>query len=133
MNKRIDIDDTITNSSEVFVKYARIYNNEHNIIYKIDTSSLDQNKAFGWSKEEQKKFALQYLKQILKETIPNKDVVQVIKHLKKLGCNIYLITARNDSEIPGMYNFTKQWLIDNNIEFDKLIINSDDKIIQNAS
>ena len=128
MNIGIDIDDTLTNSSEIFVKYARIYNKKHNITYKIDTSSLDQRKAFGWSIDNKKEFASQYLKQILKETTPNDDVVEVIKIIKKLGCNIFLITARKDSEISGMYDFTKQWLIDNNIEFDKLIINSDDKL-----
>ena len=128
MNVGIDIDDTITNSSEVFVKYARIYNETHNITYKINTSELDQNKAFGWSIDNQKEFASQYLKQILKEATPNKDAVEVIKIIKKLGCNIFLITARKDSEFSGMYDFTKQWLIENNIVFDKLIVNCDDKL-----
>lgn len=128
MNVGIDIDDTITNSSEVFVKYARIYNEIHNITYEINTSELNQNKAFGWSIDNQKEFASKYLKQILKEATPNKDAVEVIKAIKKLGCNIILITARRDSEISGMYDFTKQWLIDNSIEFDKLIVNCEDKL-----
>jgi len=128
LNIGIDIDDTITNSSEVFVKYAKIYNQIHNITYKINSCELDQSKAFGWSIDNQKEFANQYLKQILKEAVPNKDSVEVIKKIKKLGCNIILITARKDSEIFGMYDFTKQWLIENHIEFDKLIINCDDKL-----
>ena len=128
MNVGIDIDDTITNSSEVFVKYARIYNETHNITYKINTFELDQNKAFGWSIDNQKEFASQYLKQILKEATPNKDAVEVIKIIKKLGVNIFLITARKDSEISEMYEFTKEWLIDNGIEFDKLLVNCDDKL-----
>ena len=128
MNVGIDIDDTITNSRDVFVKYARIYNEIHNITYKINTTELDQNKAFGWSIDNQKEFASQYLKQILKEATPNKDAVEVIKIIKKLGCNIFLITARKDSEFSGMYVFTKQWLIENNIAFDKLIVNCDDKL-----
>jgi len=128
MNIGIDIDDTITNSSKVFIKYARIYNKLHNINYKIDTFELDQNKAFGWLQENQREFASQYLKQILKEASPNKNVIEVIKEIKKMDCNIFLITARKDSEVPEMYNFTKQWLIDNNIEFDKLIVNCDDKL-----
>ena len=123
MNVGIDIDDTITNSSDVFVKYARIYNEIHNITYKINTTELDQNKAFGWSIDNQKEFASQYLKQILIEATAYKDAVEVIKIIKKLGCNIFLITARKDSEFSGMYVFTKQWLIENNIAFDKLIVN----------
>lgn len=128
MNIGIDIDDTITNSSDVFIKYARIYNKLHNITYKINTSELDQKKAFGWSVENQKEFASQYLKTILKETIPRKNVIEVIKKIKKLGCNIFFISARNDSEFSEMYEFTNQWLIENNIEFDKLIINCNDKL-----
>ena len=33
MNIGIDIDDTITNSSEVFIKYAKIYNKTRKKIY----------------------------------------------------------------------------------------------------
>jgi len=128
MNIGIDIDDTITNSSQVFVKYAKIYNKKHNLTHKINTYELDQNKAFGWSIDNQEEFASQYLKQILKEATPNENVVEVIRTIKKLDCNVFLITARKDSEISGMYEFTKQWLIDNSIEFDKLLINCDDKL-----
>ena len=60
LNIGIDIDDTITNSSEVFVKYAKIYNQIHNITYKINSCELDQSKAFGWSIDNQKEFANQY-------------------------------------------------------------------------
>jgi acid phosphatase class B len=35
MNIGIDIDDTITNSSDVFVKYAQIYNETKNINMKL--------------------------------------------------------------------------------------------------
>lgn len=128
MNIGIDIDDTITNSSVVFLKYARIYNKKNKIPYKIKKFELDQNIAFGWSIDNQREFAEKYLKLILKEAIPKKNVVEILKKIKKLGCNIFLITARKDSEIVGMYDFTKEWLIDNNIEFDKLIVNCDDKL-----
>ena len=128
MNIGIDIDDTITNSSEVFIKYARIYNKEHGIKHEINTSELDQNKAFGWTPENMRDFTFKYLKTILTEVIPNKDVIKTIKDIKKMGCKIYLITARKESEVSQMYILTKQWLIKNNIKFDKLIINCTDKL-----
>lgn len=128
MNIGIDIDDTITNSSDVFIKYARMYNKIHNISYKINAFELDQNKAFGWSSENQKEFVSLYLKQILKEASPKQNVIETLRTIKKLGCNIILITARKDSEVSGMYDFTKKWLIDHNIIFDKLIVNCDDKL-----
>ena len=128
MNIGIDIDDTITNSSDIFVKYAKIYNKIHNIDHSINTDELDQSKAFGWTQKNQKEFALQYLKIILQEALPKENVIEAIKKLKELGCNIIFITARKDIEVDGMYALTKQWLDDNNIEFDKLVVNCDNKL-----
>lgn len=124
----IDIDDTITNSSEIFIKYAKLYNHQKGINYKIDTSQLDQSKAFGWSEDNKIEFARMYLKRILEETKPQKNVKLVIDRLKEKGYKIYFITARKDEEINNMYDFTKKWLIKNNIKFDKLIVNSINKL-----
>lgn len=43
----IDLDDTISNSSDVFVKYALQFNKEKSIDYDININELDQTKAFG--------------------------------------------------------------------------------------
>lgn len=129
MNIGIDIDDTLTNSSQVFIKYARIYNKINKINHTINTNELDQKKAFGWTEENQKEFAKKYLMQILLETTPNKNAVEIIKRLKEEGHNIYFITARKDSEIANMFDFTRLWLEKNKIYYDKLIVNSSDKLI----
>lgn len=42
MNIGFDIDDTITNSSEVFVKYAIEYNRMKKINYSIIKNEMDQ-------------------------------------------------------------------------------------------
>jgi len=128
MNIGIDIDDTITNSSEVFVKYAIKYNKEKKINYPIDTTTLDQEKAFGWNNNNKKEFASLYLKKILREANPHQDVVKVIRKLKDSGHKIFFITARTDEEVLGVYDFTREWLLNNNIYFDKLIVNSVDKV-----
>ena len=44
MNIGIDINDTLTNSSQVFIKYARIYNKINKIKHVINTNELDQKK-----------------------------------------------------------------------------------------
>lgn len=127
MNIGFDIDDTITNSSEIFVKYAIEYNKLKNIIYPINTNELDQTLAFGWNGGNKKEFKNLYLKKILMETTPNKNAIKVINYLKKNGNKIYLITSRNDSEISNMYEFTKKWLLINNISYDKLFVNCKSK------
>lgn len=119
----IDIDDTITNSSKVFIKYAKKYNEKNKIIYKINTNELNQAKAFGWSTKNQQEFKKIYLKEILEKATPNKNAVKIIKELKNNKNEIYFITARSDAEVPNMYEFTKAWLTKNHIPFDKLIVN----------
>lgn len=129
MNIGIDIDDTLTNSSQVFIKYARIYNKINKINHIINTNELDQKKAFGWTKENQKEFAEKFLMRILLEATPNKNAVEIINKIKEEGHNIYFITARKDSEIANMFDFTRLWLEKNKIYYDKLIVNSSDKLI----
>lgn len=128
MNIGFDIDDTITNSSKIFVKYAIEYNNLKNIIHPINTNELDQTLAFGWNDKNKKEFKKLYLKKILTETTPNKDAIKVINYLKETGNKIYLITARNDSEISNMYEFTKKWLLINKLNYDKLFVNCKSKV-----
>lgn len=128
MNIGIDIDDTITNSSEVFVKYAKEYNCLKNIVYSINTNELDQTLAFGWNDENKIEFRKLYLKKILTEVIPNKDVIFVLNYIKKCGYKIFLITARNENEISNMYEFTSKWLFLNKINYDKLIVNCNNKL-----
>jgi len=89
---------------------------------------LDQEKAFGWNNNNKKEFASLYLKKILREANPHQDVVKVIRKLKDSGHKIFFITARTDEEVLGVYDFTREWLLNNNIYFDKLIVNSVDKV-----
>ena len=78
-----DIDDTITNSSEVFVKYATQYNYLKSIKFPINTNELNLTLAFGWNEENKKEFNKLYLKKVLNEAIPNKDAISVITCLIK--------------------------------------------------
>lgn len=128
MNIGFDIDDTITNSSEIFVKYAKEYNCLKNITFSIDENELDQTLAFGWNDENKIEFRKLYLKRVLNEATPNKDVINVINYLKKSGNKIFLITARSDYEISNMYKFTENWLLRNGINYDKLFVNCNDKL-----
>lgn len=129
MNIGIDIDDTITNSSDLFIKYARKFNKKYKVKYKINKYSLDSYNAFGWSKNLELKFKNEYLLSVLQNAKVNKNCVSVIKYMKRKGCKIFLITARSDDELEGMYDISYTWLKKNHIKFDKLVINSKSKMI----
>ena len=60
MNIGFDIDDTITNSSEVFIKYAKEYNQKKNKFYSIKNDELDQTLAFGWNDIDKEEFRKKY-------------------------------------------------------------------------
>lgn len=128
MTLGIDIDDTITNSSDIFIKYATIYNIEKNINHRININELNQDKAFGWIEDNKLEFRNKYLKKILSETKPKNNAIEVINKLKDKGYKICFITARNKDEISSIYNLTYNWLMENNIKFDKLIVNSTNKL-----
>lgn len=128
MNIGIDIDDTITNSSDVFVKYAQIYNETKNINYEINKYEIDKNKAFGWSKLNENEFQKKYLEKILTEAKPLDDSVKIINKLFNIGYNIIFISSRKDSEVNNVYDLTIKWLKRYNIKYTKLIVNSMNKL-----
>ena len=128
MNIGFDIDDTITNSSEVFVKYAIEYNRMKKINYSIRKNEMDQTLAFGWNDNNKIEFKKLFLEKILMESTPNEDVINVINYLKNNHHTIFLITARSDYEISNIYELTEKWLLKNKIKYDKLFVNSKDKL-----
>lgn len=123
----IDLDDTISNSNEIFLKYAIIYNKEKNLNFRIDENQWDLSKAFGWNDNNYKEFREKYLKMLLNEAKTKKNAEKVIRKLKNEGHEIIIITARHEEELGNPYDFTKEWLETNNICFDKLIVNSQKK------
>lgn len=124
----IDIDDTITNSSDTFVKYAKKYNNENNINYVIDQNTLDYQKSFGWDKKNIKEFLDQYLEEVLNNTEAKVDSIEIINKLKNNGNEIIFITSRSENEIKGnMFELTNKWLKKHNYKYDLLVIDSKEK------
>lgn len=120
----IDLDDTISNSNELFLKYARLYNKEKKINFLIDETQWDLDKSFGWNDNNYKEFCEKYLKILLNEAETKKHAVEIIEKLKNEGYEIIIITARHEEDLGDPYDFTKEWLEAKHICFDKLIVNS---------
>lgn len=53
--------------------------------------------------------------------------MEVIKKLRKLGHEVFIITARDSEFHDNPYLLSKNWLDKNNIEYDKLIVNAREK------
>ena len=134
MNIGIDIDDTISETFETLLPYTQKYTIED---LKIK-SEINMNQDFldhfyivkmnGWKEKEAISFWNKYYGEILKKINIKKFAAEVINRFKKKGHKIYLITARWDMPNDDIQGITKKWLIENNVEYDELIINASDKL-----
>lgn len=134
MNIGIDIDDTISETFETLLPYAQKYTIED---LKRE-SEIDTNQNFldhfyivsmnKWNKEEATNFWNKYYGEILRQVNIKKFAQEVINKLKQEGHKIYLITARWDMPNDNTKEITKQWLKENNVEYDELMINASNKL-----
>lgn len=133
MNIGIDIDDTICNTYETFLPYFKKYMEEElGREYYFDLNDKSDyyklGKRFGITEKEDWNFWEKYFPLIVDEVVPKNNAVDIIKKLKEEGHKIVLITARYRVEGFDVEGTTKKWLEKNNILFDKLIINSHNKL-----
>ena len=134
MNIGIDIDDTIANTYEVLFNYAQNYtiNEIGKEIKDVNRNSITHmycTTFHNWNKEEDKEFLDRYYEKAVLKVQPKMYAVENIKKLKESGDNIYLITARFLSDKFDVEKLTKEWLERYNIQYDKLILNSQNKVI----
>lgn len=133
MNIGIDIDDTISNTFETFLPYMEKYirqdlkrNLDLNLSSKTDYYNIVEK--YGLSEDEARDFWVSYYIPMLETVKPKKSAIEVINKLKEKGHRIVLITARLDDEIVDAKTITEKWLGKYDINYDKLIINSHNKL-----
>ena len=133
MNIGIDIDDTISDTYESMFNYAQKYtiedlkrsgkiNKNEKLYTHMYCTSLH-----NWTDEEDREFFNKYYEAILNEVKPKKYSVEVINKLKEEKNNIYIITARFNSDKFNVEETTKKWLEKYNIKYDKLFLNIENK------
>ncbi len=133
MNFGIDIDDTISNTFETFLPYMKKFVEEDlkrkldlNLESKVDYYNVVEK--YNLSEDEARTFWESYYVTILENVKPKKSSVEIINKIKEKGNQVFLITARFDDGIIDVKTVTKKWLEANNIKYDKLIINSHNKL-----
>ena len=132
----IDIDDTTVITVNSMIKYADIY--DINVLGRKGTNGnlgLIKNRyylkaLYGWNDEEKFGFFDTYYKNVLEECVPMPNAPGVVRKLKEEGNEIFFITAR----LTGIKNcntelITRNTLEQNQIPYDKLIINASDKLM----
>ena len=128
----IDIDGVITDIGRFTADYGTKFCYENGIKYTVKDDEYDEAKALGITYEQAEKFWNTYLG-FYATKYPVRDFVsEVIKKLRE-NHEVYIITARNEDGLPPetygtMQSMVKQWLADNEIEYDKLIFTKGSKL-----
>lgn len=118
----IDIDNTITHTTEMIMHYARIFGQERGLNTIPDPSYYYLEDALGWDKEIADEFLSLYLGRIYAEMQPKEQAIEVIRGLKREH-EVILITSRN-RQFPQVEEVTVNWLAQNGIVYDRLILNT---------
>ena len=134
MNLGIDIDDTIANTYDVLFKYVQEYTMDDIVTDREKTNrdmivQMYRTNFRNGDKKQDKEFFNRYYEKTVLKVKPKIDVVKNIKKLKEEGNQIFLITARFPSEKFNIEELTKDWLKKYEIPYDKLILNSENKVI----
>lgn len=131
----IDIDDTTLVLVKSMIKYADIYD-----IQILGRKGMNGNLGliqdshylkvlYSWSDKTKYNFFNKYYKNVLEESVALPNAPEMIRKLKEEGNDIFFITARlTQIANCNTESITKKTLQDNNIPYDKLIINALDKL-----
>ena len=119
----IDIDNVISNFDEELLKAFLIHNDElgYNGEYNKDAEYITRG-MFNWGEDKVKKFYVDNIEKIAKNLKVKEEAKEYIDKLKEDGHIICIITGRDNGEYSDPYNMTKEWLDNNSIYYDKLIL-----------
>jgi len=117
----IDVDDTMTNTSELLAEYAKKYFNSNNkiLIKKILHPKKADTKIF--------EFYCKYLPEMMMKYTLKENVKEVIDRLRLKGHKIIIITARGTTRGLKQAEITKKYFQKHKINVDKIIFEQKDK------
>ncbi len=128
----IDIDDTIADSYEVIFAYAQDYTiNQLGKSAKVQEITAKHhsyvNAMHQWTETEEKHFWDTYYGEIIQKIKPFTLAVETIQKLKKEGHEIIIVTARWPEEKWDVEKITLEWLKENKIEYNEIVLNANNK------
>ena len=112
----IDIDDTMTNTTEILEFYLKQYDKI------VETSDWTK-----WDKSIQRDFFNKNMVSIVTNVKLKKNVKEVLYELKNNN-TLVLITSRSDRYADNICNLTEKFIKDNELPFDNIFTCSGDKV-----
>lgn len=122
----IDIDDVITNTSDLFKEYVYKYGSSFFGPNEIE-ENLKHIMRGNLVTDKIKQFVLKYAEEIVKNVTLKDDVVEVIARLKDKGHEIFLITTRGSKVFDGAEDITRKYLDKHKVPYNDIIFNAYNK------
>ena len=124
MNIGIDIDDTLSKTTEYL--YDKAIDFTKNVLKREPVINKEEKfpRCLGWSNEEVVKFFNGVFDKEVLNIPPFEEAKKYLQKLKEDGHKIFIITARDSIHLTNPYEKCLKWLEKNDIPFDKLIVGS---------
>lgn len=84
-------------------------------------------KLAGWNENQTEKFLQNYMEKLCMNATIKDGAKEVINKLKEEGNRIIIITSRSGSHYVDPYDVSEKWLKKHGVQYDKLIVNGQDK------
>ncbi len=118
----IDIDDVLTNTSQMIEEYLKKYEKSGDGIKYIVEVMRGEIPT-----QNIKKFFMDYINEICKNVTLKRNAKDVIQRLLDRGHKIIFITSRGEKRFPGTEKTTLEYLKNNNVNYTDIIFNSFEK------
>lgn len=119
----IDIDNVISNFDEKLLKEYLNHDKQLRNTGIINEKAIYiRNGMFDWTEDEEKEFYKNNIERIVKNLKVKDGAKEYIDKLRQEGHYICIITGRDNGEYHDPYGMTKEWLDNNLIQYDKLIL-----------
>lgn len=131
INIGIDIDGVINDLSQFHIVCGTKFCYEQNLCPHICATKMDSMDIFKWTKEVDNQFWQEYYSELISsKKFIRPYAAEVIEILHKNKHKIYIISARDDNDLPVhiskfMYQLTIEYLELNHIYYDDLILTFD--------
>lgn len=119
----IDIDNVISNFNDTLLNEYLLHDKDlRNSGIINENAEYIRKGMFDWTEDEETNFYKSNIERIAKKLRAIEGAKECIGKLHKDGHFIYIITGRDNGEYLEPYNMTKEWLENNDIYYDKLIL-----------